>query len=162
MTAKLSFLTVQTNIGRLHTMRISGGDTALTGSREPVHYNLFPARPVTEYLAWKGPAYLAENGTAFRIGRNVAGGLVAWKSVKFSKRFKAEVYRMRSVPGGYLGDYATSWSRAINGKTYSFSRIFWDGGKGGCTLRVYEGQSTKIVHEWHTKGPVSMKGAAKL
>src|ERR1044072_239677 len=100
MPAKLSFLTVQTNIGRLHTMRISGGDTALTGSREPVHYNLFPARPVTEYLAWKGPAYLGGDGAAFRIGPGGAG--VDGRGVRRGNRHRVPHRRDRGGRPGRL------------------------------------------------------------
>lgn len=153
--ANLKFLTVKTVVGDLHTMR-----TLDDNGNVLADYNLFASRPTADYLKWVGPAYMDNLGrAAWRIGRNVAGGLVAWKSVKVSKRFGREGYRMRSVPGGYKGDYVTSWSRAINGKTYSFSRIFWNAGKDGATLRVYEGQSTKVIHEWTVKGPVSMKNA---
>ncbi len=154
MAAKIQFKTTQTSYGKLFTMRVTDTDTG--AERE---YDLYASRPATEYLKWIGPTYLAANGTAWRIGRNVAGGLVAWKTMKLSKRFGREGFRMRSVPGGYKGDFVTSWSRTINGRTYSFSRIFWNGGKDGVTLRVYEGQSTKVLHEWAVKGPVSMKKA---
>ncbi|WIC89163.1 hypothetical protein SEA_BOGOTA_13 [Streptomyces phage Bogota] len=156
MNAKLSFLTIKTSFGNLFTMRVQGGSAKLTGLEGPVDYNLTAVKP--EGVAWVGPALLAENGQAFRIGRQFSKALVAWKSIKISKRFGREGYRMRSVHGGYKGDYVTSWSRAFNGRTYSFSRIFWNAGQDGATLRVYEGQSTKVVHEWHVKGPVTMKG----
>lgn len=145
MTAKLSFKTIQSPYGLLHTMRVTKDDGTAAD------YHLFPSRPASEYLKWVGPAYLAENGTAWRIGRNVAGGLVAWKSTKTSKRFGQESYRMRSVPGGYKGDFVKHWSRAFNGKTRSFAKILWNGGKDGWTIRVYEGQGTTVLHEWSGK-----------
>lgn len=154
--ANLKFLTVHTANGDFHTLRTLTDD----GRTVLADYDLYPARPASGYLKWVGPAYMDNLGrAAWRLGRNVAGTLVAWKSVKVSRRFGRESYRMRSVPGGYKGDYVTSWSRAVNGKTYSFSRIFWNAGKEGCTLRVYAGQSTKVLHEWHVKGPVSMSKA---
>ncbi|QFG07907.1 hypothetical protein SEA_INTOLERANT_12 [Streptomyces phage Intolerant] len=150
MTAKLSFKTTQTAFGKVYDMLVT--DT-VKGTEK--HYNLLTARPVSEYLKWIGPAYLAENGTAFRIGRNVAGGMVAWKSVKISDRFGKGGYRMRSVPGGYKGDYVTHWSRNINGKTFDFSRIYWNAGKDGSSLIVRRlGQD---VHRWDSKTPVKMK-----
>lgn len=154
MTAKLSFRTVQTAYGKLHTMRVTqttprGDVTAATD------YHLYAARPATDYLAWIGPTYLAENKSAWRIGRNVAGALVAWKTVKISDRFGKGGYRMRSVPGGYKGDYVTHWSRNINGKTFDFSRIYWNAGKDGSSLIARRlGQD---VHRWDSKTPVKMK-----
>lgn len=150
MTAKLSFKSDQTPYGLLHTMRVTDAE-----KDKVAEYHLLPARPVSEYLKWIGPAYLATNGTAWRIGRNVAGGLVAWKSVRISSRFGQTGYRMRSVPGGYKGDYVTCWSRNINGRTYDFSRIYWNAGKDGSSLIVRRlGQD---VHRWDSKTPVKMK-----
>ena len=152
--ANLKFQTVQTPYGALHTMRAYNEDgTAFHGQ-----YRVLRSRPANVGLV-VGP-YMDNLGkSAWRMGTGEKGELVAWKSIKLSKRFGREAYRMRSVPGGYKGDYVTSWSRAFNGRTYSFSRIFWNGGKDGCTIRVYEGQSTKVIKEWHVAGPVSMKKA---
>jgi hypothetical protein len=150
MTAKLSFKTTQTPYGRIFDMKVTD---SVKGTEQ--HYNLLTSRPTADYLKWVGPAYLAENGTAFRVGRNVAGGLVAWKSVKISSKFGQESYRMRSVPGGYKGDYVKCWSRNINGHTYGFSRIYWNAGQDGSTLRVR--RLGNVVHEWNSSTPVKMK-----
>lgn len=153
--ANLKFQTVQTPFGKLHTLRTYNEDgTAFYAeyrvlTHTPTPSELNPAFPVKKYLA--------KNGTAWALGVCKSGALIAWKTVKISKRFGQESYRMRSVPGGYKGDYVKTWSRAFNGKTYSFSRIFWNGGKDGWTIRVYEGQSTKVIKEWSGKGPVKMK-----
>lgn len=142
MAAKLSFKTIKTQHGPLHIMRIEGGGTKLT---EGADFLLFKTRPVAEYLSWVGPALLAENGTAFRIGRNVAKTLVAWKSVKISKPFGFEAYRMRSS-AEYKGDRVTSHKRTINGNLYTFTRIVW--GDGSVTIRAYAGTTTHVLHEW--------------
>ncbi|AYD86759.1 hypothetical protein SEA_MICRODON_12 [Streptomyces phage Microdon] len=153
MTIKLSFQTTQTPFGLVHDMQVEGGEKALTGKNGPVHYALSLLKP--EGVAWVGPAYLAANGQAFRIGRLANKALVAWKSVKISSRFGKGGYRMRSVPGGYKGDYVTHWSRNINGKTFDFSRIYWNAGKDGSSLIVRRlGQD---VHRWDSKTPVQMK-----
>lgn len=157
--ANLKFRTVQTPNGPLHTMRSYSED----GTQCFGEYQILSSRPVREYL---DPAYpvtkaLASNGSAWAMAVNTAGNLVSWKTVKTSNRFGMDQYRMRSVPGGYLGDYVKHYSRVINGKTYSFSRIFWGAGHGGVTLKVYEGQSTKVLKEWYVAGPVSMKKAKK-
>jgi len=150
MTAKLSFKTVQTPYGKLYTMRVTDKEK---GTEKD--YQLYPARPATEYLSWIGPVYLAENKTAWRIGRNVDGALVAWKTVRLSSKFGQESYRMRSVPGGYKGDYVKCWSRNINGRTVDFARIYWNAGQNGATLRAT--RLGKVLHEWKTEGPVTMK-----
>jgi hypothetical protein len=141
--AKLTFQTLQTTYGLLHTMRAEREDGPVT------EYRVFPAKPAG--VKWAGPVYLAANGSAWRVGRCNSGALIAWKTTKISKRFGQENYRMRSVQGGYKGDYVKSWSRAFNGKTRSFSKILWNGGKDGWTVRVYEGQSTTVLHEWSGK-----------
>jgi hypothetical protein len=130
-TAKLSFKTTQTPYGLLHTMRITGGGTTLTDGTD---FKLYAARPASEYLSWTGPVYTASNGSAFRIGRNVAGGLIAWKTVRISGKFGRSSYRMRSVPGGYKGDFVTCWARNINGVTYDFRKIAWNGGQDGFSV----------------------------
>ncbi|UTN93016.1 hypothetical protein SEA_MARKY_13 [Streptomyces phage Marky] len=152
--AKLVFKTVQTTYGKLHTMRTldqNGGTLAeyRVLTHTPTAAELSPVFPVVKYLA--------ANGSAWAMAMCKSGALVAWKSTKISKRFGLEQYRMRSVPGGYKGDFVKSWSRAFNGKTYSFSRIFWNAGKDGWTINVYEGQSTKIVKTWSSSAPVKMK-----
>lgn len=153
--ANLKFQTVQTRYGKLHTVRTCTEDGAVIAE-----HRLFAARPEGVNPHFPTPVYMDNLGrSAWRFGVCNSGALIAWKSIKLSARFGREGYRMRSVPGGYKGDYVTSWSRAINGKTYSFSRIFWNGGKDGCTIRVYEGQSTKVIKEWFVAGPVSMKKA---
>jgi hypothetical protein len=80
MIPKLSFKSVQTPYGLLHTLRVEGGSAPQTGSQGPVEYHLYPSRPVDEYIRWEGPTLLAENRTAWRIGLNVSGGRIAWKS----------------------------------------------------------------------------------
>lgn len=140
--AKLVFQTVQTPYGLLHTMRtLDENDGVLA------EYRVFPYKP--SGVKWSGPKYLAANGSAWQIGRCNSGALIAWKTTKFSKRFGQESYRMRSVPGGYKGDFVKHYSRVINGKTYSFARIRWNGGQGGTTIKLYEGQSTKVLREVH-------------
>jgi hypothetical protein len=148
MTAKLTFQTVQTPYGLLHTMRVTDD---VKGTAKD--YHLTSAKP--EGVKWTGPAYLAANGSAFRIGYTKDGAAVAWKSTKISTKFGQESYRMRSVPGGYKGDYVKCWSRNINGHTYDFSRIYWNAGTEGSTLRVR--RLGHVVHEWNSKTPVTMK-----
>jgi hypothetical protein len=131
MTAKLSFKTTQTPYGVIHTMRITGGKTQLTDGAD---FHLYPARPTSDYISWEGPVYTAENGAAFRIGRNTAGALIAWRTVKISSKFGHSSYRMRSVPGGYKGDFVVCWARNINGHSYNFRRIEWNGGKDGVSV----------------------------
>lgn len=145
--ANLKFQTVQTPYGQLHTMRTYNEDgTAFYAeyrvlTHTPTPSELNPAFPVKKYLA--------KNGTAWAMGVCKSGALVAWKTTKMSARFGLESYRMRSVPGGYKGDFVKHYSRVINGKTYSFARIRWNGGQGGTTIKLYEGQSTKVLREVH-------------
>jgi hypothetical protein len=155
MNPEIKFLSQQTAYGVLHTLHVVQPGGGMTKGNT---YRLMKVRPAQAYILSVRKTYLAKNGTAWRTAVLTSGEQVAWKSAKFSQRFGRESYRMRSVPGGYKGDYVTSWSRAVNGKTYSFSRIFWNAGQDGATLRIYEGQSTKVIHEWTVKGPVSMKG----
>lgn len=153
MTAKLTFKTINTpNIpeGPLHLMKVTSMKDGETIERE---YRLFPYRP--QGVKWAGTVYLAENGTGWQIGRCNSGALIAWKTVKISERFAAETYRMRSVPGGYLGDYCKSWSRNINGHTYDFSRVYWNAGNGGVSVTVRRLGET--VRQSFTPGPVKMK-----
>lgn len=150
MTAKLSFQTTQTPYGLLHDMRVTDAEK---GTEK--HYHLTLTRP--EGVTWAGPVYLAENGSAFRIGRGAHGEMVAWKSVKISKRFGQESYRMRSVPGGYKGDYVKCWSRNINGQTFDFSRIYWNAGQDGSTLRCRRPATGEMIHEFTSPTPVTMK-----
>ncbi|AWY07331.1 hypothetical protein SEA_JACKIEB_12 [Streptomyces phage JackieB] len=150
--ANLKFQTVQTPYGKLHTLRTYNDEgTAFYGEHRVLTHRPAGAGLVTG-------TYMDNLGrSGWRMGVDKDGALIAWKTVKISKRFGQESYRMRSVPGGYKGDFVKTWSRAFNGKTYSFSRIFWNGGKDGWTVRVYEGQSTKVIKEWSGKGPVKMK-----
>lgn len=148
MTAKIQFKTTQTRFGKVFEGRVTGH---LPKAPEKVlTAPVFPARPWD--VSKVHGKVMAENGTAWAYGRNAQGMPLIWKSIKLSKRFGQESYRMRSVKGGYKGDYVTSWSRVVNGKTYSFSIIKWNGGKDGVTTRIYAGQSTKVIHEWFTPG----------
>lgn len=158
MYANLTFRTVETPHGLLHSMRSVADNGAVLGT-----YQILPARPVSAYLRPEFPVTkaLAKNGSAWAMAVNTAGGMVAWKTVKISPRFSHEGYRMRSVPGGYKGDYVTRYQRRVNGKLFTFARIFWNAGKNGCTLRAYEGAAQTLIKEWHVAGPVSMKKAKK-
>lgn len=149
-TSPLSFRTIKTpNIpeGPLHLMRVTKDDGTTTD------YRLFPGRP--SGVKWAGPVYRAANGSQFRIGRCNSGALIAWKTVRISEKFGQESYRMRSVPGGYKGDYVKCWSRNIGGKTFDFSRIYWNAGQDGSVLRVR--RLGEMVHEFASKTPVKMK-----
>jgi hypothetical protein len=143
-TETLQFRTIETDMGAAHYAQIISQD----GARSP-EYRVLPSMPVTEYLDHRAPVVklLAKNGSAWAFSVSVSGGYVAWKTIKTSKRFGLEQYRMRSVPGGYLGDYVKHYSRVINGKTYSFSRVKWNGGLGGVTIKLFQGQSTKVLRE---------------
>lgn len=158
MATNLTFKTVKTQLGPFHTMRATLENGTVLGE-----YRILATRPVAEYLDRKFPVItaLAANGSAWAMAVSVSGGRVGWKTVKLSERFSHEGYRMRSVPGGYLGDYVTTYSRRVNGKLFRFVRIFWNAGQGGCTLRAYEGVAETLVKEWHVVGPVSMKKAKK-
>lgn len=61
-------------------------------------------------------------------------------------RHSVESYRMRSVAGGYRGDYVTAWSRRIGGKLYDFSRVQW--GTGETSVTAWIGGTTEVVHRW--------------
>ena len=148
---EIRFLTVQTPYGLSHTAAVAFEDGIVRDG-----YAVLPARPSDAAVV--AGKLLAKNGTAWAIGRTADGYRLAWKTVKLSKRFGRESYRMRSVPGGYKGDYATCWSRSINGKTYSFSRVFWNAGQDGWTINVFEGQTTKLIKSWGSSSPVTMKG----
>lgn len=148
MKPTLSFKTVPTETGPMHLLRVEGGKDA-----NVAEYRLFPARPAG--VKWAGPVYLAKNGTAWRVGRCNSGMLIAWKTVKISDPFAGEDYRMRSVPGGYLGDYCRGWSRNINGHTYDFSRVYWNGGRGGMSVTVR--RLGEEIHKFYAPGPVLMK-----
>lgn len=146
MAVTLSFKTSKTPFGLLHTMRVT--QTAPKGVvTNATDYHLYPARPATDYLKWIGPKYLAANGAAFQIGRNVAGALVAWKTVRVSSKFGQTSYRMRSVPGGYKGDYVTCWARNINGHTYDFRKIEWNAGQDGVSVIAEKKDKGKVVSE---------------
>ena len=57
---------------------------------------------------------------------------------------------MRSVPGGYPGDYVRRYTRKINGQAYDFVRVAW--GDGSVTVRVFVGNTTEVAHEWTSCG----------
>lgn len=52
----------------------------------------------------------------------------------FAPVVEREAYRMRSVPGGYPGDWVERRVRLINGTRYEFARIVW--GDGSVTLQA--------------------------
>lgn len=143
----LRFRTIDTNNGAAHYAQIVYG----SGKVSP-EYAIMMRAPSRISLDLRAPIvkFLAQNRTAWAFAVDVAGNYVAWKTVKASKRFGTERYRMASVPGGYRGDYVVHYSRVINGTTYSFARIKWNGGLNGITLKCYEGQTTKVLHEWFT------------
>ena len=110
-------------------------------------FSLYPARPVS--VAAKYGVIMAKNGTAWAVGRTVEGLRMAWKTVKIDPVYAAQKYRLRSVAGGYKGDYVTRWSRKINGRRIDFVRIAWNGGKGGTEVRAEDNKTGKIIHEFH-------------
>ena len=63
------------------------------------------------------------------------------------KRFDVEKYGMRGH-ANRRSDVVTHWSRRINGKRFDFSRVVW--AEGGRTVRVFQGGTTNVLHEWIT------------
>lgn len=55
-------------------------------------------------------------------------------------------YRMRSVPGGYPGDWVEHRTFTAGGKSFESSRISW--GDGTVTVKVYEAGTTNVVRHW--------------
>ncbi|WJN62613.1 hypothetical protein [Streptomyces phage phiScoe1] len=59
-----------------------------------------------------------------------------------------ERYRMRSVLGGYRGDYVTTHTREINGKRFDFTRIEW--GDDTVTVSASVAGTTRTLHFWES------------
>jgi len=63
---------------------------------------------------------------------------------------RTERYRLRSVPGGYRGDYVYRYVRRYNGSAFEFTRIVW--GDGSVSVSAHRAGTTEIVHEWVSGG----------
>lgn len=74
------------------------------------------------------------------------GEMIKAPAMAISPRFDVESYGMRGH-AGRRSDRVTHFSRLINGNRFDFSRIVW-GDTGETTLRVYEGRTTNVLHEW--------------
>lgn len=139
---EIQFQTITTAYGVTHRAAVTfdNGKT-LEG------YEVSPARPHDATTV--AGTVLAKNGTAWAVGRTSDGHRLAWKTVRISAVYGKESYRMRSVPGGYKGDYVKRWSRSINGRRIDFVRIAWNGGKDGVTVRAEDPKTNKTIHEFH-------------
>lgn len=71
---------------------------------------------------------------------------------KIDKRRNEETYRMRSVAHGYPGDLVHTFTRGINGTTYTFNRVRWGGGTVSVAA-TKEGESVPFHYfEYPPKG----------
>jgi hypothetical protein len=59
---------------------------------------------------------------------------------EISPRTNVQTYRMRGT------DYVECYTRPINGKLYTFSRVRW--GSGEVTIRAWMGNTTTVLHQW--------------
>lgn len=142
MAATIQFRSSQTANSVLHEAVITGFSKKNPDSEFTAL--VVPVRP-TDIMVMYGKV-LAKNGTAWAYGRDKDGNRLIWKTVRISNRFARESYRMRSVPGGYVGDFVTCWARNINGKTIDFSKVSWAGGKDG--FSVIARHKGEDLHRW--------------
>lgn len=67
--------------------------------------------------------------------------------MEIQPRKGVETYRMRGTMTR-ASDVVRNWTRVINGKAFDFTRIAWQGGKGGYALTIRKGGTTTVLHNW--------------
>ncbi|MFI6861327.1 hypothetical protein ACIBKZ_15730 [Streptomyces sp. NPDC050421] len=77
----------------------------------------------------------------------IEGESTAVPKLHIGRRYSEERYGMRGT-SKRPSDRVTRWTRRINGTAYEFSRVAWEGGRGGHTLSVCLAGTTTTVHEW--------------
>jgi hypothetical protein len=82
------------------------------------------------------------------MDENMLNSVEARTEKFITDRAIAEAYRMRSVKGGYPGDWVERRESVINGKRFEFSRIKW--GDGSVTVRAHKAGTTIVLHEWES------------